>query len=60
MTLECLITTVQGIGANNNNSIMLTVPKLVREKLSLNIGDRFSVKLDDQKRIIYELLEKIP
>lgn len=56
MSNGSLIQVVQGIKANNNGSVLVTVPKHVREKLNLTAGARFTVTLDEQNRIIYEVI----
>ena len=44
----------------NPASVVVVIPKQVRDHLGRIEGRRFLVKLDEKGRIIYELLEDIP
>lgn len=44
-----------GVG-NQAKTIVVVIPKVIREKLGVDRGTRFSVEIDERNRIVYEPL----
>jgi bifunctional DNA-binding transcriptional regulator/antitoxin component of YhaV-PrlF toxin-antitoxin module len=44
--------------ASQPDSLVVVIPKKVREKLKITKGKRFIVKIDENGRIIYEPVKK--
>jgi len=44
--------------ASQQDSLVVVIPKRVREKLKITKGKRFIVKIDEKDRIIYEPVKK--
>ncbi|MCL6579104.1 MAG: AbrB/MazE/SpoVT family DNA-binding domain-containing protein [Candidatus Bathyarchaeota archaeon] len=44
--------------ASQPDSLVVVIPKRVREKLKITKGKRFIVKIDEKDRIIYEPVKK--
>lgn len=55
--MERLIGVVHGFSVSR--SLVVVVPSRIHKELNIERGDRFSVKIDDQDRIIYESLEEV-
>lgn len=60
MQAGSLISVVRAVSTNSGKTIILGVPKAVREMLSIEKGARFAVSVVGDKRIVYELLEEAP
>lgn len=58
MQAGSLISVVRAVSTNGGKSIILGVPKAVRELLSIEKGARFAVSVVGDKRIVYDLLEE--
>jgi len=54
--MERLVGVVHGFSVNR--SLVVVVPFVIHKELNIERGDRFSVKIDDQDRIIYESIEE--
>ncbi len=50
--METLVGVVHGFALSR--SLVVVIPSLVQKRLNISEGATFSVKLDDQNRIIYE------
>ena len=50
--MEQLCSVVRGVMLSR--SMVVTIPQEIRDRMDLQRGDKFSVKFDDQNRIIYE------
>lgn len=50
--MEQLCSVVRGMMLSQ--SMVVVVPQEIRNRMGLQRGDKFSVKFDDQNRIIYE------
>lgn len=57
---EIIIEIVTAYQVSQPDSLVVVIPKRVREILRINKGKRFFVKVDKDGRIIYELIEKEP
>jgi len=55
--MERLIGVVRGFAVSR--SLVVVVPSEIHKELSIKRGDRFSVKIDDQDRIIYESVKSV-
>lgn len=60
MLAETLIGVVHAGTTSGGKSMIVVVPKKIREMLSIEKGARFAVSVSGTKRIVYELLEEIP
>lgn len=60
MQAGSLISVVRAVSTNGGKSVILSVPKAVRELLSIEKGARFAVSVVEDKYIVYELLEETP
>lgn len=60
MQAESLISVIRAVSTNSGRTIILGVPKAVREMLSIEKGARFAVSVVGNKRIVYDLLEDVP
>lgn len=49
-----IVGVVSSYKANGNNSLALTIPKILQEKLGIKRGTQFIVRLDEKGRIVYE------
>lgn len=53
---------VKAYGVGNRQkgeTVVVVIPKRIREKAGVEKGERFFVKLDDKNRIIYEPLKTL-
>jgi len=57
---ETIIEIVTAYQVSQPDSLVVVIPKRVREILGINKGKRFFVKVDKARRIIYEPIEKEP
>lgn len=54
LNLMEIVGVVSSYKANGNNSLALTIPKILQEKLGIKRGTQFIVRLDEKGRIVYE------
>ena len=55
---ETIMEIVTAYQASQQDSLVVVIPKRVREKLKITKGKRFIVKIDEKDRIIYEPVKK--
>jgi len=55
---ETIMEIVTAYQASQPDSLVVVIPKRVREKLKITKGKRFIVKIDEKDRIIYEPVKK--
>lgn len=55
---QTLIQVVHTSTANNGKSMIVVIPKAIRDMLSLNKGRALAVSIEGEQRIIYDVLEE--
>ena len=55
---ETIIEMVTAYQVGQPDSLVVVIPKRVRDKLAITRGQRFLVKIDNDGRVIYEPTEK--
>lgn len=60
MHTESLVGVVHAGTTAGGKSMIVVVPKAIREMLSIEKGARFAVSVVGDKRIVYDLLEATP
>jgi len=58
MSAETIIDVVKAYPVGKPDSLVVVIPKTVREILNFKAGQRFCVKIDEQRRLIYEPIER--
>jgi len=55
---ETIIEIVTAYQVSQQDSLVVVIPKRIRQKLEITKGKRFLVKIDEDGRIIYEPVKK--
>lgn len=55
---QTLIQVVHTSTANNGKSMIVVIPKAIRDMLSLDKGRALAVSIEGEQRIIYDVLEE--
>ena len=58
ISMEETIQMVRAFESGKPDSLVIVIPKELRDRLQIEKGTKFHVKLDENNRIIYEQLNK--